>query len=98
MSNSPTAAETSTTARSNANRIQQDVSGIQTDVSDQAGSGDGNPRHVEVVDEIVEQALVENLLDGTFYSTNNIDMIQNNQLTNLNRSLPTLQESNSDFR
>ena len=95
LSTSPTTTESSATV-SNANRIQRDVSGIQIDVSNQGG-GD-SPVHVEVVDEIVEQALVENLLDGTFYSTNNIDIIQNNQLTNLNRSLPTLPETNQDLR
>jgi hypothetical protein len=51
---------------------------------------------IEVVDEIVEQALVENLLEGNLYSTNNIDLIQSNQMNQLinNNSVSTNEITN----
>jgi hypothetical protein len=36
-------------------------------------------QELELVNEIVEQALVDNLLDGEYYSTNDIELIQNHQ-------------------
>lgn len=39
---------------------------------------------------MVEQALVDNLLDGTYYSTNPIDLVNRNNGTNSNQSNSTV--------
>jgi hypothetical protein len=37
---------------------------------------------IDLVDEMVEQALVDNLLDGTYFTSNNIDLDNNNRQQN----------------
>lgn len=59
-------------------------------------------QELELVNEIVEQALVDNLLDGEYYSTNDIELIQNHQQqrstatrsTSTQSSLPSLSNEN----
>ena len=60
-------------------------------------------QELELVNEIVEQALVDNLLDGEYYSTNDIELIQNHQQqrstatrsTSTQSSLPSLSNENT---
>lgn len=73
-SNSSTDDPISTVDSSGSNNTNS-VSSLH-DSSDTTSMFSLNSRN-EIVDEIVEQALVENLLEGTVYTTNDIDTVQN---------------------
>ena len=65
-------------ANNNIIRIINTRTNSSINVSRSAGVGHGrsSANELELVNEMVEQALVDNLLDGEFFATNDIDLIQ----------------------
>lgn len=68
-------------ANNNIIRIINTRTNSSINVSRSAGVGHGrsSANELELVNEMVEQALVDNLLDGEFFATNDIDLIQSQQ-------------------
>ena len=68
------------------------TSGIITSSRSRTPSSNPSNSHertheLELVNEIVEQALVDNLLDGEYYSTNDIELIQNHHQSHAQRTV-----------
>ena len=66
------------------------------ETSPYVNSTDTNRNQIDLVDEMVEQALVDNLLDGTYYnSTNQIDL---RNATNTNQSSNDLENNETESK
>jgi hypothetical protein len=91
------------TSLSNGHSVNNNANTAATDTSNSArgiitstrSSPSERTQELELVNEIVEQALVDNLLDGEYYSANDIELIQNHHQSHVRQRTPPVNASTS---